>query len=148
MIRRPPRSTLFPYTTLFRSDIPIQADQFGIDRQHGMRLGMADTLLDIGQQRRIVGGQVGTHTSPPLVALSAAGESSSRTSVRASHPAFSIACVMNLVQISRSPSACLSIGRDSFLAGVTLLGPVFSPCRVTTGHLTALAPKQIGRAHV
>src|SRR2546425_1719462 len=25
MIRRPPRSTLFPYTTLFRSTIPLQA---------------------------------------------------------------------------------------------------------------------------
>src|SRR3712207_8060697 len=24
MIRRPPRSTLFPYTTLFRSDVPVQ----------------------------------------------------------------------------------------------------------------------------
>src|SRR3712207_7784167 len=24
MIRRPPRSTLFPYTTLFRSDLPAQ----------------------------------------------------------------------------------------------------------------------------
>src|SRR3712207_7686011 len=24
MIRRPPRSTLFPYTTLFRSDLPLQ----------------------------------------------------------------------------------------------------------------------------
>src|SRR2546427_9216014 len=23
MIRRPPRSTLFPYTTLFRSDVPV-----------------------------------------------------------------------------------------------------------------------------
>src|SRR2546430_11842452 len=27
MIRRPPRSTLFPYTTLFRSDSQAQADQ-------------------------------------------------------------------------------------------------------------------------
>src|SRR4051812_49467677 len=26
MIRRPPRSTLFPYTTLFRSDLAIEAD--------------------------------------------------------------------------------------------------------------------------
>src|SRR3712207_8617605 len=26
MIRRPPRSTLFPYTTLFRSDVPIGLD--------------------------------------------------------------------------------------------------------------------------
>src|SRR3712207_8828929 len=25
MIRRPPRSTLFPYTTLFRSDIPCES---------------------------------------------------------------------------------------------------------------------------
>src|SRR3712207_7608079 len=24
MIRRPPRSTLFPYTTLFRSDVPVR----------------------------------------------------------------------------------------------------------------------------
>src|SRR2546422_7149059 len=26
MIRRPPRSTLFPYTTLFRSLVPVEAD--------------------------------------------------------------------------------------------------------------------------
>src|SRR5688572_30870749 len=28
MIRRPPRSTLFPYTTLFRSDLQSQVGQF------------------------------------------------------------------------------------------------------------------------
>src|SRR5256885_17067865 len=28
MIRRPPRSTLFPYTTLFRSQCPHRADRF------------------------------------------------------------------------------------------------------------------------
>src|SRR5256885_10049657 len=31
MIRRPPRSTLFPYTTLFRSEIPLRYD-IGVDR--------------------------------------------------------------------------------------------------------------------
>src|SRR5437660_7653398 len=31
MIRRPPRSTLFPYTTLFRSD-----DVLGVDDLHGL----------------------------------------------------------------------------------------------------------------
>src|SRR3712207_9464378 len=38
MIRRPPRSTLFPYTTLFRSD-PKQAEQPGEepDRRHAER---------------------------------------------------------------------------------------------------------------
>src|SRR5256885_8451076 len=29
MIRRPPRSTLFPYTTLFRSDLAEQHDHIG-----------------------------------------------------------------------------------------------------------------------
>src|SRR5260221_10627510 len=35
MIRRPPRSTLFPYTTLFRSDElahPLQGEELGLDR--------------------------------------------------------------------------------------------------------------------
>src|SRR5260370_31094817 len=30
MIRRPPRSTLFPYTTLFRSDQPFSTAQLGL----------------------------------------------------------------------------------------------------------------------
>src|SRR2546422_8424763 len=29
MIRRPPRSTLFPYTTLFRSDVELRAHRCG-----------------------------------------------------------------------------------------------------------------------
>src|SRR3712207_7618555 len=33
MIRRPPRSTLFPYTTLFRSDYPIGRD--AVPLRHG-----------------------------------------------------------------------------------------------------------------
>src|SRR2546426_7883597 len=37
MIRRPPRSTLFPYTTLFRSDVDV-----GRAEVHGGRLGEAD----------------------------------------------------------------------------------------------------------
>src|SRR3712207_8832555 len=32
MIRRPPRSTLFPYTTLFRSDRPLQRPTCGFLR--------------------------------------------------------------------------------------------------------------------
>src|SRR5689334_24436105 len=36
MIRRPPRSTLFPYTTLFRSN-PIQFDDPG--RRNGRKMG-------------------------------------------------------------------------------------------------------------
>src|SRR3712207_8644469 len=36
MIRRPPRSTLFPYTTLFRSDQLLEADR-GAGRAHAVR---------------------------------------------------------------------------------------------------------------
>src|SRR5256885_12264348 len=32
MIRRPPRSTLFPYTTLFRSELPVLAHRIGEPR--------------------------------------------------------------------------------------------------------------------
>ena len=34
MIRRPPRSTLFHYTTLFRSVVPLLEDQSGIYLRH------------------------------------------------------------------------------------------------------------------
>src|SRR3712207_9159226 len=39
MIRRPPRSTLFPYTTLFRSNLGPAVPFLGVareDRQHGV----------------------------------------------------------------------------------------------------------------
>src|SRR2546426_3239538 len=49
MIRRPPRSTLFPYTTLFRS--PLDIDQNKVDAQ---------------QARRVLDGLVGYKTSPLL----------------------------------------------------------------------------------
>src|SRR5688572_31289358 len=36
MIRRPPRSTLFPYTTLFRSSLPVRAGRAPLpDRRPG-----------------------------------------------------------------------------------------------------------------
>src|SRR5260221_9829332 len=42
MIRRPPRSTLFPYTTLFRSDFATAGESGG--SQHGIQqfAGLAD----------------------------------------------------------------------------------------------------------
>src|SRR5256885_11999344 len=49
MIRRPPRSTLFPYTTLFRSLGQVgrlfagrQAGRVGLRRQDGQALGRGD----------------------------------------------------------------------------------------------------------
>src|SRR5258708_12312164 len=65
MIRRPPRSTLFPYTTLFRS--PLQRHRSSIDAANGalgnghvvaheVKLGMAgarkEDLVGIGDRDR------------------------------------------------------------------------------------------------
>src|SRR5256885_8213967 len=41
MIRRPPRSTLFPYTTLFRSRVPFK---IGVDLPSTIRASIRDTL--------------------------------------------------------------------------------------------------------
>jgi len=40
MIRRPPRSTLFPYTTLFRSALGEQADYLAPIRREEERTGV------------------------------------------------------------------------------------------------------------
>src|SRR5258708_29383049 len=67
MIRRPPRSTLFPYTTLFRSHRGFRAHRAGgrderIDRlrrlagsacnAHDLRLGSSDSDSGVGIWRR------------------------------------------------------------------------------------------------
>src|SRR5687768_18099000 len=48
MIRRPPRSTLFPYTTLFRSAYEISADGF---LRHMVR-AIVGTVVEIGRGHR------------------------------------------------------------------------------------------------
>src|SRR3712207_8290647 len=45
MIRRPPRSTLFPYTTLFRSSRIAMIDA-NPARREAVALGLADAVLD------------------------------------------------------------------------------------------------------
>src|SRR5260370_11328854 len=67
MIRRPPRSTLFPYTTLFRSvvDIRVAADQAVLGCQ--MRRDFDVEFVGVERKRRRVHKQTGTrseeHTS-------------------------------------------------------------------------------------
>src|SRR2546425_4516443 len=49
MIRRPPRSTLFPYTTLFRSDRPTTAGLDDVFHGEGpVALGVADVRPEGG----------------------------------------------------------------------------------------------------
>src|SRR3712207_8311177 len=56
MIRRPPRSTLFPYTTLFRSDIGDEGDV--ID---ALTAQAVDEFADIPRAERIGGDRVNVH---------------------------------------------------------------------------------------
>src|SRR3989442_6681102 len=70
MIRRPPRSTLFPYTTLFRSGMqPLEVDR--IDgvllalepvardlREHDLLVAALAEQIPIGHQRRRRGPQI------------------------------------------------------------------------------------------
>src|SRR3989442_11900587 len=52
MIRRPPRSTLFPYTTLFRSQLPRGAIARGSGpRPRGVRLGERRLTLPVQRLR-------------------------------------------------------------------------------------------------
>src|SRR2546427_8872432 len=48
MIRRPPRSTLFPYTTLFRSEVQAEARSAGVLVKHLYRLQriFGEVLID------------------------------------------------------------------------------------------------------
>src|SRR5256885_17122737 len=58
MIRRPPRSTLFPYTTLFRSlldrDHALLADLL-----HRLGDGLADRLIEVRRDRADLGNRLG-----------------------------------------------------------------------------------------
>src|SRR2546430_12042698 len=53
MIRRPPRSTLFPYTTLFRS--PVEREQRSLQRER-QRLDQAAGLRFFGARQERLGG--------------------------------------------------------------------------------------------
>src|SRR3712207_8194028 len=84
MIRRPPRSTLFPYTTLFRS--------------RGPRHGRADAVARHGRARgagavhRAAGGDGGVRLGAPGARLGAAGrEDRKSTRLNSSHANISYA---------------------------------------------------------
>src|SRR3712207_8879019 len=53
MIRRPPRSTLFPYTTLFRSIMREIPGVIGVKQSQGDLKLMADLLLDVPQGKLV-----------------------------------------------------------------------------------------------
>src|SRR3712207_8493918 len=55
MIRRPPRSTLFPYTTLFRSWDRPDPRGVGYARRQGLEILLAE-VVEVRLERRVPGG--------------------------------------------------------------------------------------------
>src|SRR2546422_6465711 len=55
MIRRPPRSTLFPYTTLFRSPLPLGAEVQELDHRDAdlLREALHDEALAGGHRQEL-----------------------------------------------------------------------------------------------
>src|SRR5258708_22388787 len=70
MIRRPPRSTLFPYTTLFRSVI-LEAAEF-LGPAGPQQFGLAELVDDVRSDRAVAlgllreGADLGDHRARPL----------------------------------------------------------------------------------
>src|SRR3712207_7708742 len=62
MIRRPPRSTLFPYTTLFRSVVDLRSDMGPAQLMEAARRGIAiygsATIVGTSGRQRISGVEV------------------------------------------------------------------------------------------
>src|SRR3712207_4354251 len=56
MIRRPPRSTLFPYTTLFRSVMPAE-DEIAAARKNDAHLGQGSTAVAVERDDEVIGGR-------------------------------------------------------------------------------------------
>src|SRR3989454_11961452 len=78
MIRRPPRSTLFPYTTLFRSNAKL-ADPRTLktsrEAQEAVRDGKTIVLVTSG----IHSNEVGGHLTPAALAYRLASDTSAAT---------------------------------------------------------------------
>src|SRR5260370_35504137 len=60
MIRRPPRSTLFPYTTLFRSPLAVRAGQLRRARGRGRESGVPAPAARGGVRQEEPGGVLGS----------------------------------------------------------------------------------------
>src|SRR3712207_2929241 len=72
MIRRPPRSTLFPYTTLFRSIDPVPEFWIGLAwAVFGLSIGAIGLLLFLIRRGAVAGVAALLYLVPPVSALMA-----------------------------------------------------------------------------
>src|SRR2546426_5734074 len=101
MIRRPPRSTLFPYTTLFRSAgarLPLD-EHGGADRRH---------LLDL-DQHFLDGGRSEEHTSElqspcNLVCRLLLEKKKDKSSPHHVHYSIGVECIVRVIRLDTAPT--------------------------------------------
>src|SRR5712664_5008638 len=106
MIRRPPRSTLFPYTTLFRSPVPVAVS---LDRVHGLSnprgapvwAASAETDLPHRHHRARIGGQVLVHPGGLRIVVTGAGIGQERLALESEHVADQVVIVAILLDAYR-----------------------------------------------
>src|SRR5690349_21911408 len=88
MLRRPPRSTLFPYTTLFRSERPAPCADLDLDESH--RLERAQRVADGDAADPELLRELALRREP-LALLQAAREDRKSTRLNSSHVEISYA---------------------------------------------------------
>src|SRR2546422_6531564 len=86
MIRRPPRSTLFPYTTLFRSALYT-------DRLQQRRQLDARPLAGAGQAVRVLHREVRSVWKPEVVAVPGADRKSTRLNSSHGYISYAVFCL-------------------------------------------------------
>src|SRR5256885_9705005 len=89
MIRRPPRSTLFPYTTLFRSGVKFEAEVGNFSAApHDVQLSLA--IADRVVARGTLSVPAGTHATKPFLAVLPPGTRAADAEVTLSSDALAI----------------------------------------------------------
>src|SRR3712207_8991976 len=99
MIRRPPRSTLFPYTTLFRS-LALDGDVGLPDRLRGAVRGLRRGVLPglpLADDRHLVG-----------VGAAHRDRKSTRLNSSNANITYAVFCLKNNITFREIPMACLS----------------------------------------
>src|SRR3712207_8411535 len=100
MIRRPPRSTLFPYTTLFRSPHPppehaepVHHRRVAVGADERVRIGAAGPLVDKDHPGEVL--------AVDLVADAAAGRDRKSTRLNSSHAniSYAVFCLKKKINI-------------------------------------------------
>src|SRR2546430_9989589 len=98
MIRRPPRSTLFPYTTLFRSRAWANLDPFDHRADEAAaELGVVDRHIDQILARRVRAAREGRHEIVLHRAVEADGELARDAQVRSEEHTSELQAQSNLV---------------------------------------------------